>query len=72
MSDKQCRFSHVSIIENTPARVLIHWRTALPNVKHETTHADPQTGWEPWGDDYHYISGTRVRGCSNMCAISMA
>jgi hypothetical protein len=55
MSDKQCRFSHVRIIENTPARVLIHWRTALPNVKYEFTNVDPETGWGPWGDDYYYI-----------------
>jgi len=55
MSDKQCRFSHVRIIENTPARILVHWRTALPNVKYEATNVDPQTGWEPWGDDYYYI-----------------
>jgi hypothetical protein len=63
MSDKQCRFSHVRIIENSPARVLVHWRTALPNVKYETTNVDPQTGWEPWGDDYYYIypDGVSVR-----------
>ncbi len=55
MSDKQCRFSHVRIIENTPARVLVHWRTALPNVKYELANVDPETGWGPWGDDYYYI-----------------
>ena len=55
MSDKQCRFSHVRILESTPARVLVHWRTALPNVKYQSTDVDPQTGWEPWGDDYYYI-----------------
>jgi hypothetical protein len=55
MSDKQCRFSHVRVIENTPARILVHWRTALPDVKYETTDIDPQTGWGPWGDDYYYI-----------------
>jgi hypothetical protein len=55
MSDKQCRFSHVRIIENTPARVLVHWRTALPNVKYEPTNVNPDTGWWPWGDDYFYI-----------------
>jgi hypothetical protein len=55
MSDKQCRFSHVRIIENTPARILVHWRTALPNAKYESTNTDPLTGWQPWGDDYYYI-----------------
>ena len=55
MSDKQCKFSHVRIIENTPARVLVHWRTALPNTKYEFVNVDPETGWGPWGDDYYYI-----------------
>jgi hypothetical protein len=55
MSDKQCRFSHVRIIENTPARVLVHWRTALPNVKYEFTEVDSQTNWGPWDDEYYYI-----------------
>jgi len=55
MSDKQCRFSHVRLIENSPARVLVHWRTALPNVNYKSTNVDPHTGWEPWGDDYYYI-----------------
>ena len=47
MSDKQCRFSHVRIIEDSPARVLVHWRTALPNVKYQFTNVDPETGWGP-------------------------
>ena len=55
MSDKQCRYSQVRIIENTPARVLVHWRTALPNAKYEFTNVDPKTGWGPWADDYYYI-----------------
>ena len=55
MSDKQCRFSHVRIIENSPARAVVHWRTALPNVKYEPTNVDPDTGWWPWSDDYFYI-----------------
>jgi hypothetical protein len=63
MSDKQCRFSHVRVIENTPARVLVHWRTALPNAKYEMTNVDPYTGWQPWADDYYYIypDGVSVR-----------
>ncbi len=55
MSDKQCRFSHVRIIEDSPARILVHWRTALPNVNYQFTKVDPETGWAPWGDDYYYI-----------------
>ena len=55
MSDKHCQNSHVRIVENSPARVLVHWRTALPNPRMEFTNVDPQTGWGPWADDYYYI-----------------
>ncbi len=55
MSDKQCRFSHVRILENSPARAVVHWRTALPNVNYEPTNIDQDTGWWPWADEYYYI-----------------
>ena len=29
MSDKQSRYSHVSIIESSPARAVVHWRYAF-------------------------------------------
>ncbi|MCK4560396.1 MAG: hypothetical protein KAV45_11490 [Calditrichia bacterium] len=34
MSDKQCRYSHVRIIENNRARVVVHWRYALNDVNY--------------------------------------
>ena len=55
MSDKHCRFSHVRVIENTPARVLVHWRTALPDAQLRFINVDPMTGWAPWSDEYFYI-----------------
>ena len=63
MSDRHCRFSHVRVIENTPARVLVHWRTALPNPRLQFLNVDSITGWGPWGDDYYYIypDGVSVR-----------
>jgi hypothetical protein len=29
LMDRDCRFSHVRIIENTPARTIVHWRYTL-------------------------------------------
>ena len=55
MSDKQTRFSHVRIIENTDARVVIHWRYALANTHYEIAYEDPLTGWGDWADEYDII-----------------
>jgi hypothetical protein len=55
MSDKQCRFSHVRIIENTPARVVLHWRYALNDVNYRIAWADKITGWGDWSDEYYII-----------------
>lgn len=49
MVDKQCRHAHVRVIENTDARVVVHWRYAsvdvgylFPEIRHGT-------------DEYYYI-----------------
>jgi hypothetical protein len=49
MADKQCRHAHVRVIENTDARVVVHWRYAsidvgylFPEIRH-------------WTDEYYYI-----------------
>ena len=55
MQDRHCRFSHVRIIENTDARVVVHWRYALVSAYNNTWRVDPKTGWECWIDEYHYI-----------------
>lgn len=55
MSDKQCRFSHVRIIENTDARVVVHWRYAPVDVRYEHPFIDPLTGWSDWVDEYYTI-----------------
>jgi hypothetical protein len=57
MADKQNRHSHVRIIENHDARVLIHWRYASIDIMY---------GFENeyiWADEYHYIypDGTAIR-----------
>jgi len=55
MSDKQCRFSHVRIIESNDARVVVHWRYAPVDVKYEHSFIDPKTGWFDWVDEYYII-----------------
>ncbi len=55
MQDRHCRFSHVRIIENSDARVVVHWRYAPVSAYDNTWHPDPKTGWECWIDEYYYI-----------------
>jgi Concanavalin A-like lectin/glucanases superfamily len=54
MGDKQARYTHVRIIENTPARVVIHWRYALAGIKHQLLPED-EYGWSDWTDEYWTI-----------------
>jgi hypothetical protein len=64
MSDKQSRFSRVSILQSTPARAIVHWRYALAEARnYEGAHADPLTGWFDWADEYWtvYPDGVAVR-----------
>jgi hypothetical protein len=63
MSDKQCRYSHVRIIENSNARVVVHWRYAPIDVNYEHPFTDPVTGWSDWVDEVYtiYPSGVGVR-----------
>ncbi|HUW20744.1 MAG TPA: LamG domain-containing protein [Sedimentisphaerales bacterium] len=55
MSDKQCRFAHVRVIENHDARVVVHWRYAIVDVLYNNGAVDPDTGWGAWADEYYYI-----------------
>ena len=55
MQDRHCRFSHVRIIENNEARIVVHWRYAPVSAYNNTWRVDPKTGWECWIDEYHYI-----------------
>ncbi len=54
MGDKQARYTHVRIIENTAARVVIHWRYALAGIKHQLLPED-EYGWSDWADEYWTI-----------------
>jgi hypothetical protein len=55
MSDKQCRYAHVRLIENNPARVVVHWRYALVDVRYQIANEDPLTTWGDWTDEYFVI-----------------
>jgi hypothetical protein len=64
MSDKQARYSHVSILESSDARAVIHWRYALAEaINYKGGNADPLTGWFDWADEYWtvYPDGVAVR-----------
>jgi hypothetical protein len=66
MQDRHCRFSHVRIIENNDARVVVHWRYALVSAHDNTWMPDPKTGWECWVDEYYYVypDGSAIRKVS--------
>jgi hypothetical protein len=55
MADKQCRYSHVRLIENHDARIVVHWRYAVSDIRYTINHTDPDTGWGDWTDEYYYI-----------------
>jgi len=60
MSDKQCRHSHVRIIENTDARAVVHWRYGEVDVRYKFPYDD---GNGPWADEYwtFYPDGVGIR-----------
>ena len=51
MGDKQARYSNVRILENTPARAVIHWRYALASISHRIIH-ETDTDAGDWMDEY--------------------
>ena len=55
MNDKQNRYSHVRIVEQSDARVVVHWRYALVNVLNQLWKPDEKTGNGAWIDEYYYI-----------------
>ncbi|HUG55110.1 MAG TPA: LamG domain-containing protein [Vicinamibacteria bacterium] len=63
MLDPQNRYSHVRIIENSEARVVVHWRYAPVSVRQEFSQPDERTGWSDWVDEYYtfFPDGLAVR-----------
>ncbi len=56
MQDRECRYSTVNIIENTPARIVIHWRYALADVHYRIYKNE-------WVDEFYcfYPDGVGIR-----------
>jgi len=63
MQDIHCLYSHVRILENTPARTVVHWRYAPVSSRNRLWTAQERTGWAWWMDEYYtfYPDGTGVR-----------
>jgi hypothetical protein len=57
--DRQCRYSHVRLIENTAARVVIHWRYALSDAFYNFA-AVGDDGRGEWCDELHTIYPDQV------------
>lgn len=55
MNDKHDIYSHITIVESSPARVVLHWRYALADVKGNIADVDPVTGWGDWADEFFYL-----------------
>lgn len=55
MNDKQNRYSHVRVVEQGDARVVVHWRYALVNVKNEIWNTEERLGNGAWVDEYYYF-----------------
>ena len=55
MQDPHCLYSHVRIIENTDARVVVHWRYAPVSAHDHLWRVDPKTGFACWVDEYYTI-----------------
>ena len=58
MGDKEARFTHVRLIENNPARIVVHWRHACADIGYNFRHS------KAWSDEYHtiYPDGVSITG----------
>ena len=63
MNDKHNMNSRISVVENTDARVVLHWQYGLVDVIGQFSNVDPATGWGDWADEFFYIypDGVAVR-----------
>ena len=53
MLDARTLHSHVRIIENTPARIVVHWRYIPISVYQHYSHPYEVTGWPDSVDEYY-------------------
>ena len=61
MSDKQCRHAHIRMIENTDARVILHYRYGMVDSRYLFVYSGHDS--LDWGDEYWtiYPDGAAVR-----------
>ncbi|MBM3293688.1 MAG: LamG domain-containing protein [Candidatus Aminicenantes bacterium] len=60
MQDPKCLYSHVRVIENTPARAVVHWRYAPVSAYNHLWNVDERTGWALWIDEVYYFYPDRT------------
>lgn len=63
MLDPHCEFSHVRIIENSDARVVVQWRYYPTSANGNHSQVNETTGWGDWVDEYYtfYPDGVGLR-----------
>ena len=63
MQDIHTTYSHVRIVESSPARVVVHWRYAPVSGHDHNWPASARSEWAWWVDEYYtfYPDGTGVR-----------
>ncbi len=63
MQDIHTTYSHVRIVESSPARVVVHWRYAPVSGHDHNWPAQARSEWVWWVDEYYtfYPDGTGVR-----------
>lgn len=64
MSDKKAKYSHVKILENNDARVVLYWRNSPVDIAYNPPNPDDKKlGWGDWSDEYWtiYPDGVAVR-----------
>jgi hypothetical protein len=70
MMDKQTRYASIRIIENTDARVVLHYRHAMNNMEYGLIHEDSISGWHDWCDEILtiYPDGVAARNLVHWCS----
>jgi len=53
--DRICRYSFVSVVENSDARVVIRWRYAPVDKHGKLINTNPMTNWNDWVDEFYTI-----------------
>lgn len=55
MSDKECRYSHVRILESSPTRTVVQWRYALADNWYEIFRENEPNNRGEWVEETHTI-----------------